>query len=106
MPMSKTRAAKTPAVVEQKANAPAAATPAPAPQGNGNGDAQPRRSRILLIDDHPMVRERLGELINQESDLIVCGEADDAHSAMEAIGKTSPDLALVDISLKDTYGIE
>jgi DNA-binding NarL/FixJ family response regulator len=64
------------------------------------------RSRILIIDDHPMVRERLAELINQEPDLMVCGEADDAHSAMAAIDKTVPDLALVDISLKDTYGIE
>ena len=66
----------------------------------------PRKSRILIIDDHPIVRERLGELINQEPDLIVCGEADDGRSAMEAIEKTLPDLALVDISLKDTYGIE
>ncbi len=69
-------------------------------------ESKPRRSRILIIDDHPIVRERLGELINQESDLMVCGEADDGASAMEAINKTVPDLALVDISLKDTYGIE
>ncbi len=72
----------------------------------GAVDAPPRKSRILIIDDHPIVRERLGELINQEPDLIVCGEADDGHSAMEAIVKTLPDLALVDISLKETYGIE
>lgn len=69
-------------------------------------DTQPRRSRILIIDDHPIVRERLGELINQEPDLIVCGEAEDGESAMAAIEKTVPELALVDISLKNTYGIE
>jgi DNA-binding NarL/FixJ family response regulator len=70
-----------------------------------NAEAE-KRAKILIVDDHPMVRERLGELINQESDLMACGEADDSHSAMEAIAKTKPDLAIVDISLKDTYGIE
>jgi DNA-binding NarL/FixJ family response regulator len=69
-------------------------------------NGKPRRWRILIIDDHPIVRERLGELINQEVDLIVCGEAEDGQSAMAVIEKTFPDLALVDISLKNTYGIE
>jgi DNA-binding NarL/FixJ family response regulator len=64
------------------------------------------RSKILIVDDHPMVRERLGELINQEADLATCGEADDAFTAMAAIATAKPDLAIVDISLKDTYGIE
>ena len=79
---------------------------APAPKEVQPAAAEPRKFRILIIDDHPIVRERLGELINQEPDLLVCGEADDGHTAMEAIDKTAPDLALVDISLKDTYGIE
>src|SRR6266567_3403740 len=82
---------------------PAAPEPLPIP---APAKPTPSKSRILIIDDHPMMRERLAELINQEPDLMVCGEADDAHSAMEAIDKTVPDLALVDISLKDTYGIE
>jgi DNA-binding NarL/FixJ family response regulator len=53
-----------------------------------------------------MVRERLAEMIHQENDLIVCGEAEDAHEALEAVEKLKPDIAIVDISLKDTYGIE
>jgi DNA-binding NarL/FixJ family response regulator len=90
---------------ETLATAPAtSAAPAPAPQ-----PSKPKaisKSRVLLIDDHPIVRERLAELINQEDDLMVCGEAEDAFSAMEAIDKTVPDICLVDISLKDSYGIE
>jgi DNA-binding NarL/FixJ family response regulator len=61
---------------------------------------------VLIVDDHPIVRERLGELINQEPDLVVCGEAEDGHGALEAVESTQPDIAIVDISLKDTYGIE
>jgi DNA-binding NarL/FixJ family response regulator len=58
------------------------------------------------VDDHPIVRERLAELINQEPDLTVCGEADDSRGALKAVESLRPDLAIVDISLKDTYGIE
>ena len=61
---------------------------------------------MLIVDDHPIVRERLGELINQEPDLLVCGEAEDGHGALEAVERSQPDIAIVDISLKDTYGIE
>ena len=53
-----------------------------------------------------MIRERLGELISQEPDLEVCGEAEDAIGALEAIDACRPDMAIVDITLKDTYGIE
>lgn len=62
--------------------------------------------RIFLVDDHPIVRERLGQLITREPDLAVCGEAE---SAPEAIGKlpgAQADLAVVDLSLKDSRGIE
>ena len=62
--------------------------------------------RILVVDDHPIVRERLAELIDQEPDLEVCGEAEDAHQAIKAVAALAPDLAIVDITLKDTYGIE
>jgi DNA-binding NarL/FixJ family response regulator len=64
------------------------------------------KRRVLLVDDHPIVRERLGELISQESDLMVCGEAVDGHGALAQVEETHPDVAIVDISLKDTYGIE
>ena len=66
----------------------------------------PGKSRVLVVDDHPIVRERLAELINREPDLLVCGEAEDAIQAMERAAAVSPDIAIVDISLKDTYGIE
>ena len=61
---------------------------------------------MLVIDDHPIVRERLAELINQQADLLVCGEAEDSHQARKAVAELQPDIAIVDITLKDTYGIE
>jgi DNA-binding NarL/FixJ family response regulator len=64
------------------------------------------KTKILVVDDHPIVRERLAELINQEPDLHVCAEAEDSHQALKAIQECSPDLAIIDITLKDTYGIE
>jgi DNA-binding NarL/FixJ family response regulator len=67
---------------------------------------QPARVRILVVDDHPIVRERLAELIAQEPDLTVCGEAEASREAMKAVEALRPDLAIVDITLKDTYGIE
>jgi DNA-binding NarL/FixJ family response regulator len=64
------------------------------------------KKNILLVDDHPIVRERLAELIHQEPDLCVCAEAEDSLQAIKAVQSFSPDLAIVDITLKDTYGIE
>ena len=67
---------------------------------------EPRKSRIFLIDDHPLVREGLANLINSQRDLIVCGEAEDSAGAITGIAKTRPDIALVDISLKNESGLE
>jgi len=64
------------------------------------------RSRILLVDDHPLVRERLAEIINREKDLVVCGDAEDRHQALQAIKSSSPDLVIVDITLKSSDGVE
>src|SRR2546428_3214619 len=64
------------------------------------------RKRIFLIDDHPLVREGLVNLINSQRDLVVCGEAEDSAGAMTGIGKARPDVALVDISLKNESGLE
>jgi DNA-binding NarL/FixJ family response regulator len=68
----------------------------------------PRKSkyRVLLIDDHPLLRKGLAELINQEPDLMVCGEAEEPPKAFEAVGTLNPDIALVDISLKGGNGLE
>jgi DNA-binding NarL/FixJ family response regulator len=63
-------------------------------------------TRILLVDDHPMVRERLAEIINGEVDLTVCAEAEDRHEALQAIEKGRPDFAIIDITLKNSDGLE
>lgn len=65
-----------------------------------------RKRRIFLVDDHPLVREGLTNLINGQDDLIVCGEAEDSAAAITGIAKTRPDVALVDISLKNESGLE
>jgi DNA-binding NarL/FixJ family response regulator len=62
--------------------------------------------RLLVLDDHPMMREGLAQLINNESDLTVCGEAGTGREALELAEKWKPDLLLVDISLPDKSGLE
>jgi DNA-binding NarL/FixJ family response regulator len=64
------------------------------------------KTKIILVDDHPLVREWLTNLIHQQADLMVCGEAETAPAALELIAATKPDVAIVDISLKDSSGIE
>ena len=66
----------------------------------------PKKARIFLVDDHPIVRQGLSQLINQESDLVMCGHAEDARSAMEAITASRPDLVIVDISLAGPDGLD
>jgi DNA-binding NarL/FixJ family response regulator len=66
-------------------------------------DAQ---TRIFLVDDHPLVREWLRNLIEEQDDMIVCGEADDVPRAQRAIAAAKPDLVVVDISLKGGSGME
>ncbi len=63
-------------------------------------------ARILIVDDHPIVRRGLAQLISQEPDLEVCGEAADIADAVEEVRAKSPDLAVIDISLKSGSGIE
>ena len=70
------------------------------------GQEDERKRRIFLVDDHPLVREGLSNLINQQDDLAVCGEAEDAAQALAGIGVARPDLALIDISLKTASGLE
>ena len=64
------------------------------------------KTRVFLVDDHPLVREWLTTLIRQQSDLIVCGEADDTPQALQAIPKAKPDVAVIDLSLKSGSGLE
>ncbi len=64
------------------------------------------RKKILIVDDHPILRKGLSMLINQEPDLTVAAEADSAQNAMEMIEKHKPDMLIVDISLPGIDGIE
>ena len=61
---------------------------------------------ILLVDDHAVVRYGIAQLINQQSDLVVCGEEEDAAKALSAIDRLKPDIVIADISLKDSSGLE
>ena len=67
---------------------------------------QTKRKRILLVDDHPLMRRGQADLLNREPDLEVCGEAGTAREAMETIAKLKPDLVLVDMALPDKDGLE
>jgi DNA-binding NarL/FixJ family response regulator len=65
-----------------------------------------KKTRILLVDDHAVVRFGVSQLINRQPDLMVCGEEEDAARALSAIELTKPDLVIADISLKDSSGLE
>ena len=64
------------------------------------------RKRVFLVDDHPLVREWLGHLINRQLDLTICGEAASAAQALKDIRRCAPDAVVVDISLGGSSGIE
>jgi len=64
------------------------------------------RARIVIVDDHPIVRQGLSDLINREKDLAVCAQAEDASQAVKAIETLGPDMVIVDISLKEGSGLE
>jgi DNA-binding NarL/FixJ family response regulator len=64
------------------------------------------RCKVFLIDDHPIVRQGLALFIDREPDLMVCGEADSATSALQAIREAAPDFVVLDISLDGPDGLE
>lgn len=68
--------------------------------------AAAQKKKVFIVDDHPMMREGLAQLIAQEADLEVCGEAEDAAEAIQKIESLKPTLALVDITLRSTNGLE
>lgn len=72
------------------------------PQERGAG----YQRRILIVDDHPIFRRGIAMLIQHESDFIICGEAEAAPEAIEALDRLEPDIVIVDISLKGMNGIE
>jgi len=65
-----------------------------------------QNTRILIVDDHPLVRLSLREFIRRESDLEVCGEAEDREEALAAVAATKPHLAIIDLTLKNSNGME
>jgi DNA-binding NarL/FixJ family response regulator len=67
---------------------------------------EPVRNRILVVDDHPIVRQGLAQFINQERDMTVCAEASDGFEAMTAIEQSSPDLVIVDIQMEGLNGMD
>ncbi len=68
--------------------------------------AAPDKRRIFIVDDHPMMRQGLAQLIGAEVDLAICGEAENGERALDSIGSLKPDLVLADISLPGKNGLE
>lgn len=64
------------------------------------------KKKVVIVDDHPIVREGLKQVILQDSQLMVCGEAEDVYSALELIEREQPDIAIVDVTLKKSSGLE
>lgn len=62
--------------------------------------------KVLLVEDHPMFREHLGQLIDRDLGMSICGEADNIRDAMQLILETKPDIAIVDITLHGSSGLE
>jgi DNA-binding NarL/FixJ family response regulator len=65
-----------------------------------------KKSKVFVVDDHPIVRQGLALMINRESDLSVCGEAEDARTAMQLVTTAKPDILVVDISLNGPDGLD
>lgn len=70
------------------------------------GAGAPSGTRIVIVDDHPMLRHGLAQLINREPDLEVVGEAEGAPEALDVIRTQKPSLVIVDISLREGDGLE
>ena len=68
--------------------------------------AQTRKARIFLIDDHAVVRYGIGQLIDKQTDMMVCGEADNARDSLHTIATAQPDLAILDLTLKESSGLD
>ena len=68
--------------------------------------AQHTRKTVLIVDDHPLLRQGLALLINQQQDMRVCGEAEEAQAALQCVAQKKPDIMILDISLKGPDGLE
>src|SRR4051794_34524984 len=97
-PARKAKPKQTDAATEMAPSAAAAATPTGSPRSD--------KKRVFVVDDHPILRQGLVQLLNREPDLEVVGEGDDVYDSLRAIRAARPDLCLVDVSLKGGDGIE
>src|SRR3979411_2360704 len=73
---------------------------------SGTNAAKRKFRRVVIVDDHPIVRQGLRRVMENEDDLTVCGEAETARDARTAIKELNPDVVIADISLKQGDGIE
>lgn len=73
---------------------------------NAERDTASRKKAVFIVDDHPLLRQGLAMMINREHDLAVCGEAEEAQAAMQAIPQCRPDILIVDISLNGPDGLD
>ena len=69
-------------------------------------EAPSKKNKVLLVEDHPLFSERLAHLINKDLGMIVCGEADNIRDAMTLIQQEKPDIAIVDLTLRGSSGLE
>src|SRR5580765_6641880 len=99
--MMKTEKQQRDTKAHEKAHKAQAAQPEPAPVVN-----RKPKTKVLLVDDHPILRAGLRRLIDAEADMLVCGEAEEGPKAFELVGTLQPDIAVIDISLKGSNGIE
>jgi DNA-binding NarL/FixJ family response regulator len=73
---------------------------------NGQLRAPSKKHRVLLVDDHPLVRRGLADVIEREPDLETCGEAGDVQEALREVERTKPDIVVIDLTLKTGHGLE
>jgi DNA-binding NarL/FixJ family response regulator len=94
----------SPSPANERSTVPAKpAAPAPAPVRPASTE---KKISIFIVDDHPLVRQGLAQVINAEADMMVCGEAEDAPKALHLVNAKNPDLVIVDISLRGNNGLE
>lgn len=79
----------------------------PSKQNPGPGDViETKKHTVLVVDDHPVVREGLSARINREADFTVCGTAEDGPEMMKAIARLNPDIVIMDLGLPRGHGLE
>ncbi len=81
-------------------------TPPPSTSGNHSSNKGDARIRVLVVDDHPAIREALTEVIGNKADLEICGQAASAGEALHLVEKVNPDVVIVDVSLEDAHGLD